>query len=72
MTVCRKHSRHCWCLLDISLVQVMQDVNGRFIANIAKQLRKRAVSLCVEELKEYKVIMQPADADPQLLECLLI
>lgn len=59
---------HCWCLLDILLVQVMQDVNGRFIANIAKQLRKRAVSLCVEELKEYKVLMQPTDADLQQFE----
>lgn len=33
----------------------MQDVTGRFIANAAKQLRKRAASLCLEELKEYKV-----------------
>ena len=35
--------------------QVMQDVTGRFIANAAGQLRKRAAMLCLEELKEYKV-----------------
>ena len=39
-------------------VQVMQDVTGRFIANAAAQLRKRAASLCYEELKEYKVSPQ--------------
>ena len=50
--------------LDNSLIQVVQDhwrhSNGRFIANVAMQLRKRAVSLCHQELKEYKV-------PPQLL-----
>ncbi|KAA6416407.1 MAG: hypothetical protein FRX49_13620, partial [Trebouxia sp. A1-2] len=36
------------------LLQVMQDVTGRVIANSALHLRKRAAKLCLEELKEYK------------------
>ncbi|DBA94265.1 hypothetical protein WJX77_001916 [Trebouxia sp. C0004] len=36
------------------LLQVMQDVTGRVIANSALHLRKRAAELCLEELKEYK------------------
>ena len=48
--------RYC---LDSVLIQVVQDQwchsSGRFIATVAMQLRKRAVSLCHQELKEYKV-----------------
>ncbi|KAL0047861.1 hypothetical protein WJX82_001776 [Trebouxia sp. C0006] len=36
------------------LLQVMQDMTGRVIANSALHLRKRAAKLCLEELKEYK------------------
>lgn len=39
-------------------MQVVQDVNGRFVASVAMQLRKRAANLCCQELKEYKVCTQ--------------
>lgn len=57
--------------LDNSVVQVVQDQwhygNGRFIATVTMQLRKRAVSLCHEELKEYKVPPQHDDSESQSL-----
>lgn len=41
----------------------MQDVTGRFILNAAAQLRKRAASLCIAELSEYKVCVQQSIAN---------
>lgn len=57
--------------LENSVVQVVQDQwrysNGRFIATVTMQLRKRAVSLCHQELKEYKVPPQHIDNELWLL-----
>lgn len=36
------------------LLQVMQDVTGRFITNSILQLKRRAATLCLQELQEYK------------------
>ncbi len=46
-------------------------MTGRFIANAAMQLRKRAASLCYEELKEYKVSSLPSTTSVLLQHCTL-
>lgn len=48
---------------DVLYMQVVQDVNGRFVASVAMQLRKRAANLCYQELKEYKVCTPNAKAE---------
>lgn len=57
---------------DILYMQVVQDVNGRFVASVAMQLRKRAANLCCQELKEYKVCTQMLKTEANLLVEMLL